>query len=187
MGGSSWRHAFPESVARPQRAAACNPARRVLLRSVIFTSDRALISALGQKPPIATGPGDFRFTSKSRRSRSSRRPSAMGQKQTRSNLGFGPLRASTGKAALTDTELVFHALRGTKNGPLLLREFFGPRPHVCPLDRFQHNPAHRIVSKRTENDTLPDAHAGAACRVDKYPQIFGIDRSLDHSINTRVH
>lgn len=82
MGGSRRRYAFPESVARPQRAAACNPARRVLLRSVIFTSDRALICALGQKPPIATGPGDFRFTSKSRRSRSSCRPSAMsGQKR----------------------------------------------------------------------------------------------------------
>ena len=45
-------------------------------------------------------------------------------------LGLGPLRPGIGKAALTDAELVFHALCRTKNVRLLLPEFLGPRAHV---------------------------------------------------------
>ncbi|WFU53320.1 hypothetical protein QA639_27045 [Bradyrhizobium pachyrhizi] len=59
MGEAVGATLFPESVARPQRAAASNPARRVLLRSVIFTSDRALISVLGQKQSTTIEHGNY--------------------------------------------------------------------------------------------------------------------------------
>jgi len=95
--------------------------------------------------------------------------------------------SSGGEVALTDSETICHARCGVPNVHLLLPEFFGPSPHFSPFNCFQHNSAQRIVSKRSENDTLPDASAAARSNADKNLQGLGIDCSLDHAINQRGH
>ncbi len=94
---------------------------------------------------------------------------------------------NTGNAALWGPELVFEALPSIMNCPVLCEEFLRPVPRVGLLDCFQHNPALRIISKRSDNDPAPDADVTAASAVREYRQILGVDWSLDDSIHSRFH
>ena len=71
-------------------------------------------------------------------------------------LGLGPLRRGIGKAALTDAELVFHALCRTKNVRLLLPEFLGPRAHVGRASTVSGPP----LRKPTHKDRRSFVYAG---------------------------
>jgi hypothetical protein len=44
-----------------------------------------------------------------------------------------------------------------------------------------------IVTKRSQNDTSPDASMGAGGRVNDYRQWANIDGAFDHPINARIH
>ena len=54
-------------------------------------------------------------------------------------------------------------------------KLFGPVARVGLLNCFQHDPALRIVSKRSENDSPPDANVGAAILVHEYLEVLRID------------
>lgn len=71
---------------------------------------------------------------------------------------------------------------------LFCEELLGPVERVGLLDRFQHNPMLRIVSKRSDNNPLPDtnAHLRTVQFEDMYFHILGIKWSLNNSIYSRL-